>query len=212
MQFDLRTPEARAYAALTPHGERHQLNWVIQDGAITPRLTCLHGNLPEGFRCAAQTLAESPELLAPGYDGTSNEVRDGIIVSRWVGGRSWYGMYSDDDGAELIWHYEEEDLHRSVTTQRHTLRFVIGESEIEPVFDCLHAGGSHCDAAFWRDDAWLFPEWHAGPDTALRAGTIVSWWSTGEPTPEELPYWAYEEHAAGALITSLTQPPKREAS
>lgn len=209
MQLELRTPKQRAYAALTRNGERHQLNWVIQDGTITPRLSCLHGSLPAGFYCAAQTLAEAPELLAPGYAGPSNEARDGIIVSRWVGGRSSHGMYSDDDdGADFMWHYEDEDLHRAVPTQRHTLRFIIGEDGIEPVFGCLHAAISDCHAAFWRDDAWIFPEWHAGPDMALRAGAIVSWWPTGEPTAEELPFWAYEEHAAGALLTTLTDSKK----
>jgi hypothetical protein len=207
MQLDLRTPEERAYAALTRQGERHQLNWVIQGGTITPRLTCLHGNLPAGYYCAAETLAESPELLAPGYTGASNEVRDGIIVSRWRHAPCRWSC-PEDDGPEFLWHYEDEDLPRPVATQRHTLRFVIGEERVEPVFECLHAESSRCDAAFWRDDAWLFPEWHAGPDMALHAGTIVSWWSTGEPTPEELPYWAYEGHAAGALITTLPQPTK----
>ena len=207
MGLDLRTPEERAAAALNREGERHHLNWVIQDGTITPRLTCLHGNLPAGYCCAAETLAESPELLAPGYTGASKEVRDGIIVSRWRHAPCRWSC-PEDDGPEFLWHYEDEDLHRPVPTQRHTLRFVIGEEQVEPVFECLHAGASDCHVAFWRDELWLFPEWHAGPDTALRAGTIASWWSTGEPTAEELPYWAYEEHAARALITSLTQPTK----
>lgn len=197
----------RASAARTPPGERHQLNWIIQDGTITPRLKCLHGDLSAGYYCAAQTLAECPELLAPGYTGTGNEVRDGIIVSRWRHAPCWRGC-PEDDGPDFLWHYEDEDLHRAVTTQRHTLRFVIGHEEIEPIFECLHDGNSRCDAAFWRDDLPLFPEWHVGPDMALRAGTVVSWWSTGEPSTEELPNWAYEEHAAGALTKTLTESKK----
>lgn len=207
MQLDLRTPEERAYAALTRQGERHQLNWAIQEGTITPRLTCLHGNLPAGFQCAAQTLAEYPELLAPGYNGPSNEIRDGIIVSWWRHAPCRWGC-PEDDGPEFLWHYEDEDLNRPAHKQRHTLRFVIGEDEIEPVFECLHSAIGHCDAAFWRDDVSLFPEWHAGPSTALRTGSIVSWWSTGEPTAEELPYWAYEEHADDALTRTLTESTK----
>jgi hypothetical protein len=203
MELDLRTTDQRKYDEITRGGERHQLHWTIEDGTITPRLTCLHGTLPAGRYCAAQTLAEHPELLMEGLSGSSDEARDGIIVSRWRHAPCRWSC-PEDDGPEFLWHYEDEDLHRTVPTQRHTLRFIFGEERVEPVFECLHAESSDCHATFWRDDLWLFPEWHAGPDTALHAGAIVSWWSTREPTTEELPYWAYEEHAAGALITTLS--------
>lgn len=207
MKLDLRTSEERSYAEITRGGERHQLHWVIEDRTITPRLTCLHGTLPAGYYCAAQTLAENPELLMEGMSASSDEARDGIIVSRWRHAPCWHGC-PEDDGPLFLWHYEDDDLHRPVPTQRHTVRFVVSEERVDPVFECLHGADTPCHAAFWRDDAWLFPEWHAGPDMALRAGAIVSWWSTGEPVTEELPYWAYEEHAAGALVATLTHSTK----
>lgn len=207
MELDLRTTEERSYYAVTRGGERHQLHWVIEDGTITPRLTCLHGTLPAGYYCAAQTLAENPELLAPGFTGSSYEARDGIIVSRWRHAPCRWSC-AEDDGPEFLWRYEDEDMHRPVPTQRHALRFVIGGGQVEPVFECLHDGSRDCHATSWRDDHWLFQEWHAGPDTALRTGAIVSWWPTGAPYADDLPFWAYEEHAAGALTATLTRPTK----
>lgn len=200
MELDLRTPEERSLAAAARRGERHQVNWLIQDGTITPKLKCLHGRVPERSQCAAQTLAEYPELLTAGYYGDSEEVRDGIIVSHWVGNSHHYPY----DEAEFMWHYEDDDLRIPVRTQRHTLRFIIGEEELQPVFACLHPEGIRCDAESWREDIGLFPEWHAGPTTPLCAGPIVSWWSKGQPNVEELPYWAYEKHAAQAIAATLT--------
>lgn len=203
MKLDLRTPEEYRYDQINRRGERHQLHWVIQDGTITPRLTCLHANLPEGRSCAAQTISEYPELLAPGYEGHGDEARDGIIISRWRHAPCLRGC-PEDDGPEFLWDYEDSDARRPGPTQRHTLRFVIGsEDPIEPVFECLHPAGNQCDADVWREDLWLFPELYAGPAAAAaRAGTIVSWWAGGQPNSTDLPHWAYAEHATTAILTT----------
>ncbi|KIA72724.1 hypothetical protein ANMWB30_24920 [Arthrobacter sp. MWB30] len=196
MQLDLRSPEERAYAHIMKNGERHQLNWLLEDGSIRPKLRCLHGNLPERFSCAAQILVECPELLTEGYRGAHFEARDGIIVSRWV--NVGYRYYWSPD-PEFTWHYESDGLPGPVMTQRHTVRFTIGQEHIEPVFECLHPEGPDCDASIWREETDVFAEWYAGPNTAMRTGAIVSWWSSGQPNDNECPYWAYEDDAALAI-------------
>lgn len=201
MNFDLRSPAERAYQEITQDGERHQVNWILRDGAVVPVLRCLHGQLPQGYRCSVEVLASDPEFLASGYAGPFREVRDGVIVSRWSGIRP---NYEPDYESEFSWRYEDDDLsHRPVATQRHTVRFVIGPENIDPVFECLHAEGDRCDAATWREDLWAFPEWHAGPESAVHAGNIVSWWTGGQPNDTDFPWWTYEAHAAAAITDNL---------
>lgn len=211
MKLDLRTPEEQAYARMQLSGERHQLHWIIRNGTLTPSLTCLHGNLPAGRSCAAEILADHPELLTDGYQGNSDEARDGIIVSRWRHAPCRWSCL-EDDGPEFLWNYEDGVAAGSVATQRHTVRFVIGAESIDPVFECLHEGGGDCDAEFWRGDLWLFPEWHAGPDSPARAGTIVSWWAAGQPNNNELPHWAYEEHAREAIQKTIHHFPESRSA
>lgn len=202
MALDMKFPEEVTYAAVMARGERHQLNWTIGDGTITPRLTCLHGTLPRHSQCAAEAVRDSPELLFDGYQGNVEEARDGIIISRWRHAPCRW-QCPEDDGPEFLWNYETDLSKRPVATQRHTLRFVIGPESIDPIFECLHPEDDRCDAAVWREDLWAFPEWHAGPDTALRAGSIVSWWPGGEPNDDGFPHWAYEEHAVAAIPGTL---------
>lgn len=203
MKLDLQTPNERYRADLDRRGERHQLHWIIQDGTITPRLTCLHGRFPSGSQCAADAVRNSPELLFDGYQGNTEEARDGIITSRWRHAPCRW-QCPEDDGPEFLWNYEDDLNTRPLATQRHTLRFVIGPESIDPVFECLHPEGDDCHAEIWREDLWLFPEWHAGPGSSAHAGAIVSWWRNGQPSDTELPHWAYEKHAPAAILAGLS--------
>lgn len=202
MKLDMRTPDQQLYDAVTRGGERHQVNWVLEDLSLKPRFRCLHGTLPAGFACAAEVLTHSPELMFDGYEGKAREARDGIIVSRWSG----RGPNSDPKyDTDFSWHYEDEAAAGPVATQRHTVRFVIGPDNIDPVFECLHPEDDRCDAETWREDLWAFPEWHTGPSSAAQAGTIVSWWKNGQPNDTDFPHWAYEKHAP-AILAGITVP------
>lgn len=189
---------------MTTASQRHQLHWRLENGAYSPKLSCLHGVVPTDQRCDGDAFVDEPEsLVFEGSEGAGCEVRDGIIISHWKGTSPRSNEF--DDGAALHWRYEDE--HLPVALQRHTVRFLLaahgGFERIEPSFECHHGPVERCHAQVWREDLDLFPEWHAGRDTPLRSGSIVSWWPDG-PGDHSLPGWDYEEHGHGALLSGLS--------
>lgn len=190
-------------APTVPRTQRHQLHWVLADGEVVPNFTCLHGDLPPHYRCDAEVFREEPESLALGHIPTM-PIRDGIILTYWNGGHAT--PWNDDDGAELVWSYEEAP--GPLETQHHLLHFTVSEHShlglTSPNFVCLHKPMERCHSTDWAEDGSLFPEWYAGPaGVPARAGAIVSWWPDSS-SEESLPSWAYEEHASEALTESMS--------
>lgn len=203
---------------LRPSEERHQLHWSIIDGSFVPTLTCLHRTLSYPQICTKDVIDENRDLFGPGFAGAFPEVRDGIIYSWWIGGHTTY--YGDEDEADLQWDYVRAES--PVTLQRHSVSYVYNKGsctdEIAPVFQCLHAvdpAQEHpCDADLWREELYIFQEYHVGPRSQpLAPGVILSWWPTGEYSDDHYPFWGYESALNNQLIVAanaehLAQNPK----
>lgn len=202
--FDFKTPDERAAEARLIGEERHQLHWLLDGGILRPRLTCLHRPNLDHQRCAQDLATDEPELFNTGFVGGFPEARDGIITTRWTSGN--FSPYDGgEDESEFQWDYVPDNA--PVPLQRHSVRYVLGEDEIQPVFECLHpeipAVEHPCDAELWRDELYAFQEHIVGPAVQpMRPGIILSWWPDGIYSDDWYPFWGYEDNLSNQLIAN----------